>query len=314
MQDAVRAGNPAPQRWWDSPLPGCELGIRSLARCTFEEVRDDKVAVLAGNVAFRVLFAVLPTTVALLWFFRAIHAESLVQGLLDLGRLAFPGESIAPLEEQVRNAPSDQARGELTPGVAISLAVCLWAMVMAFRASMQALNAVYGVEDRRSERRKLALSLVVAVASIACFLVALVLIVFGAEIADGVASRAGFGISFRVAWAVTSWAVVIAAIFAAFATTYYFAPDVEQKFRWIRFGSIAGVALWLAYTMAFSVYVNYIADPKETYGALAGIAVFMLYLYGSTFIVLLGAEMNQVLEQAAPGGKDDGDRAPAPGA
>lgn len=311
MQDAVQVGHSGPARWWDSSLPGCEIGLRSLARCTFEEVRDDKVAVLAGNVAFRVLFAFLPTTIALLWVFRATGADSLVEGLLDLGRLAFPGESIAPVEEQVRNAPQDQASGQLTPGVAISLVVCLWAVIMAFRASMSALNDVYGVEDRRSEGRKFALSAVVALASIVCFMLALVLIVFGAEIADNVASRAGLGVSFQIAWAVISWVVVIAALLVAFACTYYFAPDVEQEFRWIRFGTVAAVAMWLAFTMAFSVYVNYVSDPEETYGALAGIAVFMLYLYGSTFIVLLGAEMNQVLEQADPAGKDDGDHVPA---
>ena len=144
------------------------------------------------------------------------------------------------------------------------------------------------------------------------YLVALVFIVFGTRIADGLASTAGIGVSFQVAWAVVSWAVVIASAFLAFACTYYFAPDVDQEFRWIRFGSLAAVAMWLAFTLAFSVYVNYLSAPEETYGALAGIAVFMLYLYGSTFIVLLGAEMNQVLEDAHPEGKDDGQKVAAP--
>jgi membrane protein len=142
--------------------------------------------------------------------------------------------------------------------------------------------------------------------------VALILIVFGSQIADSLASKVGLGVSFRLAWALISWLVIIACVFLAFTCTYYFAPDVDQEFRWVRFGSIASVALWLVFTLAFSVYVNYLAAPEETYGALAGVAVFMLYLYGSTVIVLLGAEMNQVLEDADPAGKDTGERAASP--
>jgi membrane protein len=255
------------------------------------------------------MFAVLPLVVALLWLLHWADQSRFADALLDLARLAFPGQAIAPIEQQAESREG-QADGSFSTGVAISLVVSLWAITMAFRSSMQALNTVYGVKEGRSEQKRLGISLVVAVVSVAFFLVALVLIVFGTRIADSLVSTAGFGVSFQVAWSVVSWSVVIASAFLAFACTYYFAPDVDQELRWIRFGSLAAVAMWLTFTLAFSVYVNYLSAPEETYGALAGIAVFMLYLYGSTFIVLLGAEMNQVLEHAHPEGKDDGEKNP----
>ncbi len=291
-------------------VPGSRLAVEDFARLLVEEVKRDGVGTLAGNVAFRLMFAFLPTVVTLLWLLHTFDGGRLADALLDLARLAFPGQAIAPIEEQ---AQSSQTRdGAFTPGVGISLAVTLWAMTMAFRASMQALNTVYGVDDSRTEQKRFAISLLVAVTSIALFLVALILIVFGSQIADSLASNVGLGVSFRLAWALISWLVIIACVFLAFTCTYYFAPDVDQQFRWVRFGSIASVALWLVFTLAFSVYVNYLAAPEETYGALAGVAVFMLYLYGSTVIVLLGAEMNQVLEDADPAGKDTGERAASP--
>jgi membrane protein len=295
----------------NASLPGSRLSVFEFARATAEELKKDHVGMLAGNVAFRLMFAVLPLVVTLLWLLRWADESRLADALLDLARLAFPGQAIAPIEQQAQS-PEGQGDGSFSTGVAISLFVSLWAITMAFRSSMQALNTVYGVKEGRSEQKRLGISLIVSVVSVALFLVALVFIVFGARIADGLASTAGFGVSFQVAWAVVSWAVVIASAFLAFACTYYFAPDVDQEFRWIRFGSLAAVAMWLGFTLAFSVYVNYLSAPEETYGALAGIAVFMLYLYGSTFIVLLGAEMNQVLEHAHPEGKDDGQKAPAP--
>lgn len=293
-------------------LPGSPLSLGQLVSGTSAQVRQDGVTVLAGNVAFRLMFAALPTLVALIWVLRIFEADRLVQGLLDLARLAFPGPAIDPIEQQIRNAPADQSSGRLTTGVGFSVVVSLWAVAIAFRAAMHALNVVYGVEDQRSQLRRLAMSALVAVITIAMFLTALVLIVFGSTFAEGAAGRAGLGVGFRLAWAATSWLVIIACVFAAFAGTYYFAPDVDQRVRWVGPGSIAGVALWLSYTMLFSLYVNTIADPQETYGALAGVAVFMLYLYGSTWIVLVGAEMNQVIEDADPEGKNTGDKAPSP--
>ena len=292
-------------------MPGSRLSVIEFLQLTAGELKKDHVGTLAGNVAFRLMFAVLPSVVAVLWLLNWADQSRLATALLDVARLAFPGQAIAPIEQQAQSSEG-QADGSFSFGVGIMLAVSLWAFTMAFRSSMQALNTVYGVKDGRSEQKRLAISLAVSLISVTLFLVALVLIVFGAEIADSVASSAGFGVSFRVAWALVSWVVIIVAVFLAFACTYYFAPDVEQEVRWIRFGSIASVAMWLVFTLGFSIYVNYLSAPEETYGALAGIAVFMLYLYGSTFIVLLGAEMNQVLEDANPEGKDDGEKAASP--
>ena len=289
----------------DFIIPGSKLPLSRFLRLTLDEIRTDHVGTLAGNVAFRLLFAALPMVVTILWILRMADAERLVDSMLDVTRLAFPGASTAPVEEQLQKG---EAGASLSFGFAISLAVSLWAITVAFQASMQALNTVYGVKERRTGVRRLAISALVAVVAFSLFLMALVLIVFGTEIAEGAASAMGLGLNFRFVFAVVSWFVVIACVSAAFACTYYFAPDVQQELRWIRFGSVAAVLLWLAFTMAFSLYVNFLATPEQTYGAFSGIAVFMLYLYGCTFIVLLGAEMNQVLEDANPEGKNDGQR------
>ena len=94
----------------------------------------------------------------------------------------------------------------------------------------------------------------------------------------------------------------------AFALVYYFAPDVEQRFKWISPGSIAAVVLWLLFSLLFSFYVNNFGSYNKTYGALAGIAILMLYIYYTSYILLLGAEMNQVIEEHIPEGKNEGEK------
>jgi membrane protein len=83
---------------------------------------------------------------------------------------------------------------------------------------------------------------------------------------------------------------------------------VEQRFRFVSPGAIGGVALWVVFAIIFSLYVNHFGTYNKVYGTLAGLAILLLFMYYSAFILLVGAEVNQVIEEHAPGGKDEGQR------
>ena len=99
-------------------------------------------------------------------------------------------------------------------------------------------------------------------------------------------------------------------VVSATALTYYFAPDVKQRFRWISSGSVVAAVLWLLFTSLYSLYLSRFTGYHQLYGALAGIVLLMVYVYASSFILLLGAVINQVIEQSQPAGKNEGERAP----
>ena len=96
----------------------------------------------------------------------------------------------------------------------------------------------------------------------------------------------------------------------AFALVYYFAPAARQKWRWISPGSVLAFVFWLVFSLLFSLYVGTFGSYNQTYGSLAGVIILMLYIYYSVVIMLLGAEMNQVIEWHIPGGKDEGEKVP----
>ena len=169
----------------------------------------------------------------------------------------------------------------------LSLIVALWAIGEVFRAAMHALNVIYGVKERRSRLRRVLISVLVSALTMSLFVVALVMIVSGARVTAALSDWSGLGVSYQFIWWTTAWAVVVGAVLAAFTVTYYFAPDVEQRLRWVRTGSLTGVALWLLFTGLFAVYVNLLSRPSDTYGSLAGIAFFMVYLYCSAFFCCL---------------------------
>ena len=277
------------------------------------QVQRDAIPALAGSIAFRLMFAFFPTLISILWLLNVLNAGQLVSEVSNLVGTVVPGVANSPLKEQIAKAPPSQARGEFTLGVGLSLVVALWAIGEAFRAIMYSLNVVYGVEERRSRLRRLLLSVLVSVLTMSLFVAALVVIVSGARLTAAVSHWSGLAVSYQWIWWLMAWAVVVGAVLAGFSLTYYFAPDVDQRLRWVRTGSLAGVGLWLLFTALFALYVNVLSRPSETYGALAGIAFFMVYLYSSAFILLLGAEFNQVIENWEPDGKNTGERAPSDG-
>jgi len=300
----------ASPRWC---VPGTECPIPETIRRVVRKLRADAVPVLSGHLAFRTVFALFPALISLLWLLNVVNAEGLAAAVSDLVETIVPGVANAPLKEQVDSAPRAQANGDLTFGVGLSLIVATWAIAEVFRAAMHALNVIYEVEERRSRLRRFVTSSVVSVLTLSLFAAALALVVSGARVSAELTEWSGLSVGYQLVWSVVAWVVVAISVVAAFSLTYYFAPDVEQRLRWVRSGSLLGVALWLAFTALFAVYVNALSRPSETYGSLAGIAFFMVYAYASAFILLLGAEINQVVEQWAPEGKNAGEREPTDG-
>ena len=287
------------------------LGLGDFVRQTVEQARKDKVSVYAGNYAYRGLFAVFPALIALFWLLKVLHADSLIRALHNLVGTAMPKPAAQPIQQQLSNVPGDEANGALTFGVLLAVIITLWAISGMFRAAMDALNAIYGVEDSRPTWKRYAISLGIGLGVTVLLLGALFLVVFGSALAQRTADETGFGVFFRVTWGLMTWPVLAAFILSACALIYYFAPDVQQRFRWISMGAIIATVLWLLFTVIYSIYINRFANYQEIYGALAGIALLMAYVYGSSLILLLGAEMNQVIERSHPDGKVEGEREPA---
>jgi membrane protein len=177
---------------------------------------------------------------------------------------------------------------------------------------MEAMNVMYEVEEDRPFWKVYGLSIFMSLAVVVLLLGALVLVVFGESIGVTVADLVGLGSVFATLWSILQWPVVALVVLFAFALIYYFAPAAKQRFRWISPGSILAFVFWLIFSLLFSLYTSTFGGSSysDTYGSLAGVIVLMLYVYYSALIMLIGAEMNQVIEWHIPGGKNEGDKIP----
>jgi membrane protein len=186
-------------------------------------------------------------------------------------------------------------------------------------AITESLNVAYDVKESRPwwKQRLVAISLTLALSVL--IVSALLLVVAGGNIAEGIANAYGFGSQFAFGWKIVQWPVVLGFMMLAFALIYYFAPDLhEQAWHWLTPGAAIGVVLWLLVSLAFRVYLHFFDSYSKTYGSLGAVIILMLWLYFTGAAVLIGGEINSEIENAAaeegaPEAKERGEKAPDEG-
>ena len=260
-------------------------------------VRDDVMA-SAAQLSFYFVLALFPFLLfltSLLGYFAESGTELRANLLGYLGSVA-PAKAYALIHDTVDEIAAKRGSGKLSFG----LIAAVWVASTGMRAIIKSLNAAYGVKEARPwwRQRLVAIGLTIA---LAVFIVAaLTLMFYGSQITLLVARRFEFGDLFTRTWNVVRWVFVLAFVLLAFTSVYLFAPNVKEvRWRWITPGSILAVALWLLISFGFSLYLRFFDSYSATYGSLGAMIVLLLWLYMTGAAILIGGEVNAVVENAA---------------
>ena len=285
-----------------------DLGLVDFFKLTFKEVSEDHVSAFAGNLTYKTLFAIFPFFTFLLSLLGLFNATSLVNDMIDYLSGVMPGSATQFIKTQLLSITQSQAESAFTLGAILSIALALWGVSGAFRSIMEAMNVMYGVEEDRPFWKVYGLSIFMSLAVIILMLSAFGIVIFGGSVGGGLAGVIGLGNVFETAWSIVQWPIVACIVLFTFALIYFFAPAAKQKFTWISPGAVLAFVFWLLFSLLFSFYVGNFGSYSASYGSLAGVIILMLYTYYSALIMLIGAEMNQVIEWHIPGGKDEGEK------
>ena len=264
-----------------------------IVKQTVAEIGNDNVLGLSAQLAFYFFLALFPALLFFVALLGYLPIEDLLTELLAaLGSVA-PGDVLALLRQQLDELAQGSSGGLLTVGVAGAV----WSSSAAMVAIIDALNRAYDVTDWRPwwKRRGLAVALTLALALF--IIVAMALVLIGPDVAAWFARRAGLGSAFAVAWAIARWPVMIFLIVLGVDLVYHFAPNRRRIWVWLSPGSLLATALWLLTSFGFKFYVSNFANYNATYGAIGGVIVMLLWFYVSAFAILIGAEMNGVIER-----------------
>ena len=196
------------------------------------------------------------------------------------------------------------------------LLTSLWFASSGMGAIIEGLNVAYDVKETRAWWRRTLLAILLTIALAVLIITALALMFYGSRIAEAIANHYGFGAAFTTVWKVLRWVFVVVFVFLAFEVIYYFAPDVNIKqLRWLSPGAMTSVVLWLLVSFLFGSYLNFYNNYSVVYGSLGAVIILMLWFYLTGVTILIGGEVNAIIEQAAartgdPEAKAPGERLP----
>jgi membrane protein len=270
----------------------------------YGEISEDNVYNGAAALAYYLTLSIFPAFIVIMTVIPYLPIEDVDQAIMDLLHEALPQEAAELLEGTVAEVTQEQRGGLLSVGILITL----WTVSTGMYAIMQQLNITYDIKEGRSFITARAVALVLSVTFVALVIGGFSLIVLGGVMEDWLFELVGENEVIVIAFRVFRWIVIVLALLLAFALVYRFAPNVEQKFRFITPGSVLGVVLLVAASLAFTVYIRNFGDYSATYGSIGAVIILMLWLYIAGLVILVGSEINALIEHYSPEGKRKGEK------
>ena len=262
---------------------------------TFGEFREDNLTDWAAALTYYGVLAIFPALIVLVSILGLV-GESAMQPLIDkLGEFA-PG----PAREIVTNAIHNLEGSQGAAGVlfVVGLLGALWSASGYVGAFMRASNSIYDMPEGRPVWKTLPVRVGLTLVLLVLLAVTTIAVVLTGGIAENVGNVVGLGSTAVTVWNIAKWPVLLLVVSFMFALLYWAAPNVKQPgFCWVSPGGILAVAGWLIASAAFAFYVASFGSYNKTYGALGGVVVFLVWLWISNIVILLGAEFNAELER-----------------
>jgi membrane protein len=262
---------------------------------TVREFKEDNLTDWAAALTYYSVLAIFPALIVLVSILGLV-GESATQPLIDnLGTVA-PGPAKEIFTSAIKNLQGDQgAAGVL---FVIGLLGALWSASGYVGAFMRASNAIYDMEEGRPVWKTLPVRVGLTIVLLVLLAITTMAVVITGGLAERIGDLVGLGSTAVDVWNIAKWPVLLIVVSFMFALLYWAAPNVKQPgFRWVSPGGILAVVGWLIASGAFAFYVGNFGSYNKTYGALGGVIVFLVWLWISNIVILLGAEFNAELER-----------------
>lgn len=283
-------GRHADRRGRDATGPGqIRLpGWTDILKRTFGQILSDRVLAVAAGVTFFGLLAIFPAVTVLVSIYGLFANGAAVAEHLSALSGVLPADAVNLVGEQMRRIAS-QPRSSLGVGFLVGLALALWSANGGMKALFDALNIAYGEKEERSFIR---LNLITLGFTLSAILLLMILI--GAVVVlPVVLAFLPFDRAVDMAIRLARWPILLLGMSLCLGILYRYGPSRQRaRWQWITPGSILAVLVWLVASIGFSWYVANFGSYNETYGSLGAVVGFMMWMWISVAIILIGAELN----------------------
>jgi membrane protein len=263
----------------------------------WRKTSEHHLTLMSAGVAYYGFLAIFPAIIAVVMIYGLVTSPAEVEGQIQSYAAGLPESVQAILATAAQNAAA-QSPGALSFGVVIALALALWSASAGIAGLMEATNLAYDEEESRGFVKKRGSALLLTLGAIVFVIFALALVAVLPVVLRAVGL--GGGLAFLVQ--VARWLLLVAGVIVALAILYKVAPDRDSpKIQWLSPGSVIATLLWLVASVVFSLYMSNVGETGygRTYGPFAGVAILMLWLFITAFVILFGAEINREAETQA---------------
>jgi membrane protein len=281
----------------DSPTDLRKPSWKYVARTTFREFTGDQCFDIAAALTFFAVLAAAPAVLAVVSLLGLFgNAQTMVTQVLDSMRGVLPEQSVTMIESVVQDAAGNTQGAGLALIVGVALA--LWSASGYVGAFGRAMNRIYEIDEGRPFWKLRPIMLLVTVVLVLIAALVVVALVLTGPVAQAVGDAVGLGSVALTVWNIAKWPVVVLLVVALIAILYHATPNIRQpKFRWLSVGAVVALVVWAIASVGFGFYVANVGNYDATYGSLAGVIIFLLWLWITNMALLFGAELDSELER-----------------
>ncbi len=261
------------------------------------EALDDNITNLAAALAYYAFLAIPSALLVALGVFSLLAGPDTVASLVDTLGKVMPGQATSLLRSNLTNMTHNQAAGVAIIGVGGLLAV--WSLGGAMQNVMWALNVAYDRKETRGFVRRRLAAWAMLLLVLVGFALSFGLLVLGPQLSKWIGDAVGAGTLVNAVWWAAQWPILIGGLLFAFAGILYLGPNVEHpRWRFLTFGAVVAVTIWLAASGLFALYVSMFGSYNKTWGTLSAVVVLLTWFWLSGLALLLGAEINAEAERS----------------
>jgi membrane protein len=268
-------------------------GAIRTARLAAGDFSRHDMSTYAAALAYRLLFSLFPFLVFLTTVLGFLRMPELFDWLREQAAYLLPEQAMDLVNTVVTELQTPQ--GGL---MSVAVALAIWSASAGVLGTMNALNVVFEVKERRAAWKRIIVSLVYTLALALMLIIAATMMITGPGLLGWLAHYVRLDSYFITVWTWLRWPIVFLLLILVVSMVYYAGPNLRQPFRLITSGAVTAVTAWVAASFAFAFYVQNFASYNKTYGSMGAVIVLLLYFYLSAAVVLFGAEVNAVLARA----------------
>jgi membrane protein len=274
----------------DKPSDLSGSSKKAVFRRAATEFRNDNLTTLAAALTYYAVLSVVPGLIVLISILGLVGRDVASRVTSQVQSLA-PGSSAAFVHSLISQAQHHKSGAGMT--AIVGLVIAFWSTSSYVNAFRQASNIIYGISEGRPIWKTIPLRLGVTVVAVIVLVISASIVVVSGPVANQVGNAVGAGRAAVLLWDIAKWPVLLILVSLLLAILFWASPNAKQGgIRWISPGGIFATVLWIVISALFALYVTNFSSYDRTYGSLAGVVTFLVWLWLTNVALLLGTELN----------------------